>query len=1250
MIKKIILGIVLILLVAIALLSYIGYRSFNQEAFKNQIVNNITSVTGRALIINGTAQLTWDPLPTMTLTDVSLENIANSPNKNMFHADKIQIQIEWGSLLKSPTRIKSIVLTKPQFLFERVSLSVSNLNFPELFQPVANIAKDTLFGTEKQSTQIDVIHIDEGMVQYINQITKQTYQLTDLNGDIAFGSMSGPFKFNGKGKLLGVPLKLEANMAQHEISKPIDFSVSMLEPDSQVVIDVNGQIIQDNPEKTVSANVSFKAEQLNNLLKKRQLPLLPENENVIAANLTLTMNPSSTILSDCILRIGTEEKSPAIELNLTQQPTKQSQELVFTARDINLDTWQPTLSQIIHQKLLQNIPATTVTGNISDITLNNQAISNFQVAGLYKNQSFEISSLSTVLPGASTIVAKGAISTDPDNVTGNAQIDVNTQSLRDLLQFLKVPNKNFPSNDQLLAKAQFSLSGTWGPDQVSIQIPNFTLDNIPGSFTAIKEKDKEWHLDLTAKGINWNLYFPPQNGGQLTPLPTVIQEGLLSLATTALWDTPIAWDVKMQDIRIRDIELTSLNIKASTQPHNLTLDTSATTTEEESLLLQTSIENFGSKDWKITQNTIQAKGANPAELLHKLGISSDSIWLNNIKQFDLTAQVLGNTADWDIDFKYQTHLFNLAMTGHLADNYWRNTTIDFNHQNAPKFLQDLLSMDPFPRLNGSLALTAQLEENETTQTLTAMNMVLGGMDFEGQASYQPQNQALTLNTHSKHLDIAKLLPEEKNFYLSATGFNGDPFQVDLFKRFSGQFNLTADAVTYRTKQFANVALQASIENNTLTLKSLNANLMDLPDATINIEGTYSWHQKPELNLIGKMENIPVSPQFAMYDTVGLSGGKLNTNWHIITSGDTPLEMARTLSGQGSIALNQPTLIGADISQALNVIDKAIQEKVNESELNTNLTSALQNGTTPIQSFTGDFTIKDGLWQVASGTLTSADSTSSGISVDWDIPTDKTKVKLPLSLNQWSSLPAITYTLVFDKRGVDLTVETNTFVTAIDKEITQQHAAKDAALVEAKKKELENQTLEARQQVQDRLASLQEKVQIAQEKLNLSPDTMAQKEIKQIEMIIQSLPRINESELLKLSEYQYALEQISLAEECLKRVDNILEKNNLNTSKLLSEKKLENVNNLILQMNQMYQKRSTVPLLMELIQNSEKQREIISRAIKQFDKNISPAQIQQVLGIVQTAENKVMKAYEYAQKVYAGRQTSSSNSISRTSSP
>ena len=69
---------------------------------------------------------------------------------------------------------------------------------------------------------------------------------------------------------------------------------------------------------------------------------------------------------------------------------------------------------------------------------------------------------------------------------------------------------------------------------------------------------------------------------------------------------------------------------------------------------------------------------------------------------------------------------------------------------------------------------------------------------------------------------------------------------------------------------------------------------------------------------------------------------------------------------------------------------------------------------------------------------------------------------------------------------------------------------------------------------------------------------------------------------------------------------------------------------------MYQKRPTLTLLADLLQNSENQREIMSRALSQFDKDLTYDQIVKVSDIIQDAHDKVAKAYNYAEEIYSGR--------------
>ena len=80
---------------------------------------------------------------------------------------------------------------------------------------------------------------------------------------------------------------------------------------------------------------------------------------------------------------------------------------------------------------------------------------------------------------------------------------------------------------------------------------------------------------------------------------------------------------------------------------------------------------------------------------------------------------------------------------------------------------------------------------------------------------------------------------------------------------------------------------------------------------------------------------------------------------------------------------------------------------------------------------------------------------------------------------------------------------------------------------------------------------------------------------------------------------------------------------------------------------MYQKRPTVGLLADLLSQAETQRAIISRALEQFKKPLSFDQTKKVSQIIKDAFEKINKLYDYAEEIYAGRQSiPATNAIKR----
>ena len=297
MIKKTILSLCFLALCLLGIFSYVSYRSFNTEAFKEQIIQAVQTVTGRTLTIKGNYKLVWNPLPTMTLEQTTLSNIANSPNPDMFNAEKIQIQIEWSSLFSSPIRIKNVIIVKPRILIERISRSTTNLQFPILL--AARDVLDTDITLEGQSSaKIDNIQIEDGELRYVNQIYKTTHILSDINGNLTMGALNGPFGFEGTANFNNIPFKIKSSLGAHEVAQTIDFITDISLSDTTAHLKIDAKFNSENPDSYLNGTLAFDIADPNTLLANLKKPLLPKKYNTTTiGSAGIELGSTKTVLS-----------------------------------------------------------------------------------------------------------------------------------------------------------------------------------------------------------------------------------------------------------------------------------------------------------------------------------------------------------------------------------------------------------------------------------------------------------------------------------------------------------------------------------------------------------------------------------------------------------------------------------------------------------------------------------------------------------------------------------------------------------------------------------------------------------------------------------------------------------------------------------------------------------------------------------------------------------------------------------------
>ena len=233
-------------------------------------------------------------------------------------------------------------------------------------------------------------------------------------------------------------------------------------------------------------------------------------------------------------------------------------------------------------------------------------------------------------------------------------------------------------------------------------------------------------------------------------------------------------------------------------------------------------------------------------------------------------------------------------------------------------------------------------------------------------------------------------------------------------------------MTYQASTFNNATILAHAQNDVFTLDDFIAEGENGTGSSIQANGSFDISQQPSFNLKFTTQNLPITAPVAMFDGIGLNGGRLTSTWELTSSGETALQMVRTLSGTGSIHLSNTTFIGADLPTFSKIIQQAQEQDESKQVFEPKLKHALTNGTTPVQQLSGSFSIKDGLWQLHGTQLSATEASSDDTTIQWDIPTSVVKTTIPLKLTQYTALPSITLALKRDKRGVTYTQDIDAF--------------------------------------------------------------------------------------------------------------------------------------------------------------------------------------------------------------------------------
>ncbi len=1245
MIKKLFLWLLLILLAVVGLFLTTAYLSFNTEAFKEQIVTAVNNTTGRTFSVNGPYLLTWDPMPTMTLENVSLSNIEQSKNKELFSAEKIKIEIEWASLFKTPIQIKKISVTRPKILIERINYAVTNFSFPRLFAPKESIVTENILGQQKQEARIESMSVQQGSVQYINHLRKTDIQFTDLTGEIKISSFSGPFGFSGTGAYRDLPLNIEASVSENKISSPIDYMLDIKTNVGQSHTLIRGQILPQNTKSYFTSKIFLESEKPNELLSKLSLPNLPASENKrFTINGNTEFSQTETKISEIAFKIEDENevKSLSGQMDWTKATSGQSAAFSATLDTINLDVWTPFFESLVQQTNLNQSTAITFDISIPSAVWKTKKLTDIALSGTTQNNQIALNQESGFKMEENTSIQMSGLFdvSNLSDIKTQAQIDLKTTSLPAVLPLIPLSDTPLKQALQKVGQAELSLAVQWDKSNKTVAIPEFKMGELSGAFQMEQAPDTPTNISMELNNLNVNTYFPQwAKISEKTP-SQALNEIFQKMATTKMPAKALNIQTTFTSLQWNTLNFEELALNAETTKENLQAESALKTTTNDTLFFQTNIENIGTPNWKIAHHAWEASGKNLPQILKDIGITATHKLVQNAQTFETTGELSGSQALWDINGSYQIQNqgqeTTLHLQGQLAENKPQNLLVGLAHSSLPHLLTDLEKTNPFPALTGGVTIEALVNQTENTFLLSELFLTLDNQELQGEAAYNTNTKTLNLGLFAETLDVSKIIPDTSFFYASGTGFTGKTFDLSLLQPLQGNFVFQTQNLIYHNKQFQNAALAASVINKILTVENFSATAQN--DSTFQLNGILNWENTPTLTFNLKTDEIALKNPIAYAGGIGLGTGTLSANISANTSGETPLQMARTLAGEGAFQITNSYWNGINFPQIENLLQQIQQTQGEIANYEMPLNNALKGGRTTVDNIQGSFTVSDGLFTSDDVTVSVSGASAENAHIDWDMPTDTIRANGDFVFETLANVPALAVTFNKDANGVKYTPQTEPVLNAITE---QQQALKEQKMLEkqmAEEKRLQDEFNQLRLNTHNRYNQFIADFNQLEQSLTEIPNATAKKKLMFLGITVPNITKLISNPENSKQEYENISSQLAKLEAEIKTIQELVFKDKIDKLKTGAKALLNPANDAINKMIQMYQKRPTVSLIGDLLKNAQAQQQIITRALEQFQKPLSLSQVEKVSMIIQDAYDKIAKAYDYTEEIYSGRTT------------
>jgi len=331
--KKLLLLVAILLALLIAAALAAPYF-ISADMIKAQVIEKVTTATGRTLTIDGPLQVKFFPVAGVMAEKVTLSNPPGfNDNTPFISLDTLKVDVEFMPLLHRDVVIKSFVLDTPRINLHANKDSVQNWQFARKEKEDSKESRSSSAAAISlpSNLRLSDVEIKNGTVIYADDAKKQHFEGTKLDATLSLRSMDSPLNIKGSGEWNGAAVKVSG-----EITTPESY---LSKEKTNISLDVSGKSkvellalhIQGSVEKEVfNGKATLKSASLKETMRWLDANAKPlptpaalaldiggdaqcAEKSCNVSNVTFTLDD---IKGKGSLKVVTGDKKPAIDLNL----------------------------------------------------------------------------------------------------------------------------------------------------------------------------------------------------------------------------------------------------------------------------------------------------------------------------------------------------------------------------------------------------------------------------------------------------------------------------------------------------------------------------------------------------------------------------------------------------------------------------------------------------------------------------------------------------------------------------------------------------------------------------------------------------------------------------------------------------------------------------------------------------------------------------------------------------------------------